>query len=84
MAEHRLLRGRHQWSMNPAHYAGLPAAGSLSPRKHLAFQFMTDPEDPSAWGAAPEVEQRPLSVYAQLLEECQFQNDLDIKKLPLK
>jgi transposase len=70
VAEHRLLRGRHQWSMNPDHYAGLPAAVSRPPRHHLAFQSIPDRDSPAAWGTAPEVEQRPLSVYAQLLEEC--------------
>jgi len=61
VAEHRLLRGHHQWSVNPAHYAGLPAAISRPPRVHLAFQDSTSL-------AAPQVEQRPLSVYAQLAE----------------
>lgn len=61
VAEHRLLRGHHQWSVNPAHYAGLPAAIARPPRVHLAFQDGTGL-------TAPQVEQRPLSVYAQLLE----------------
>jgi transposase len=61
VAEHRLLRGHHQWSVNPAHYAGLPAAISPLPRVHLAFQQGTGL-------TAPQVEQRPLSVYAQLVE----------------
>jgi hypothetical protein len=61
VAEHRLLGGHHQWSVNPAHYAGLPAAVSRPPRVHLAFQGGTGL-------TAPEVEQRPLSVYAHLVE----------------
>ena len=61
VAEHGLLHGHHQWSVNPAHYAGLPAAVSHPPRVHLAFQDGTGL-------TAPEVEQRPLSVYAQLVE----------------
>jgi hypothetical protein len=61
VAEHRLLPGHHQWSVNPAHYAGLPAAVSRPPRVHLAFQDGTDL-------TTPQVEQRPLSVYAQLEE----------------
>jgi transposase len=61
VAEHDLLHGHHQWSVNPAHYAGLPAAVSRPPRVHLAFQA-----GPGL--AIPEVEQRPLSVYAQLVE----------------
>jgi hypothetical protein len=61
VAEHALLRGHHHWSVNPSHYAGLPAAVSRPPRVHLAFQDGTGL-------AAPEVEQRPLSVYAQLVE----------------
>ena len=69
VAEHPLLRGQHQWSTNPAHYAGLPAAVSHPPRAHLAFQSPSSLETPVAWETAPEVEQRPLSAYAQLLEE---------------
>jgi transposase len=61
IADHALLRGHHHWSVNPSHYAGLPAAVSRPPRVHLAFQDGTN-------RAAPEVEQRPLSVYAQLVE----------------
>ena len=61
VAEHCLLEGNHQWSVNPAHYAGLPAAVSRPPRDHLAFQE-------GSGRTPPEVEQRPLSVYAQLAE----------------
>lgn len=61
VAEHGLLRGHHQWSVNPAHYAGLPAAVSPRPRAHLAFQD-------GVRLTGPEVEQRPLSAYAHLAE----------------
>ena len=61
VADHALLGGHHQWSVNPAHYAGLPAAVSRPPRVHLAFQDGTGL-------TVPQVEQRPLSVYAQLVE----------------
>jgi transposase len=70
VAEHRLLRGQHQWSKNPAHYAGLPAPVSHPPCQHLAFQTSDRSETSAAWETIPEVEQRPLSAYAQLLEEC--------------
>lgn len=42
VAEHRLLQGHHQWSVNPTHYAGLPAAVSRPPRVHPAFQDFVD------------------------------------------
>jgi transposase len=69
LAEHRLLRGHYQWSMDPAHYAGLPEGAPRRGRKPLAFQ--SQPDDDATFGrwTAPQVEQRPLSVYGQLLEE---------------
>ena len=69
LAEHRLLRGHHQWSVDPAHYAGLPEPSPRRGRKPLAFQ--SQPDDDTTFGrwTAPRVEQRPLSVYGQLLEE---------------
>ncbi len=70
LADHPLLRGHHQWSVNADHYAGLPAAGSRPPGKPLAFQSPWSPERPGPWAASPEVEQRPLSVYARLLEDA--------------
>jgi hypothetical protein len=57
----QLLQAHPQWTVQAEHYAGLPAAVSHRPRVHLAFQ-----EGSSL--IAPEVEQRPLSVYAQLVE----------------
>jgi len=65
VADHPLLSGHHQWSVEAAHYAGLPATASHPPRKLLAFQSQAS----SPWETTPEVEQRPLSVYAQLVEE---------------
>lgn len=68
VAEHRLLRGHHQCSVQRDHYAGLPAPLPHRVRRLLAFQGSpTDTAHLAGW-AAPEVEQRPLSVYAQLLE----------------
>lgn len=65
VADHPLLSGHHQWSVQGSHYAGLPAAMSRVPRKALAFQS----QGVSVWETPPEVEQRPLSVYAQFLDE---------------
>jgi len=68
IAEHRLLRGHHQWSVNPAHYASLPEPTSRRGRKPLAFQ--AEPEGDASFGrwAAPLVEQRSLHVYEQMME----------------
>jgi transposase len=68
IARHRLLRGHHQWSVDPAHYAGLPAPGRQRNRQPLAFQ--AGPADEGSYGrwTAPQVEQRSLGVYEQLVE----------------
>jgi transposase len=69
LAAHRLLRGHHQWSVDPAHYAGLPAPSPRRGRKPLAFQAGPDDEDSFGRWTAPHVEQRSLRVYEQLAEE---------------
>jgi hypothetical protein len=68
MAEHRLLRGHHQWSVDPTHYAGLPEPAPRRGRKPLAFQAGPDDDDIFGRWTAPQVEQRSLRVYEQLLE----------------
>jgi len=54
--------------VDPAHYAGLPEAAPRRGRKPLAFQ--AGPGDETTFGrwTAPQVEQRALRVYEQLLE----------------
>jgi transposase len=69
VAEHRLLPGHRQRAIVEAHYAGLPGAKVarvqsvpvLSPREASISTVTPWP--------APEVEVRPLSVYAHLLED---------------
>ena len=68
IAEHRLLRGHHQWSVDPVHYAGLPAPSPRRGRPPLAFQAGPDDDDTFGRWTAPQVEQRSLHVYEQLLE----------------
>jgi transposase len=68
IAEHQLLRGHHQWSVDPAHYAGLPAPSPRRGRPPLAFQARPDDDDTFGRWTAPQVEQRSLHVYEQLLE----------------
>lgn len=68
IAEHRLLRGHHQWSVAPAHYAGLPEPAPQRGRKPLAFQAGPDDAGSFGRGTAPQVEQRSLSVYEHLVE----------------
>jgi hypothetical protein len=68
IAEHRLLCGHHQWAVTPTHYAGLPAPSPRRGRKPLAFQAGPGGDNTFGHGAAPQVEQRPLRVYAQVLE----------------
>jgi hypothetical protein len=58
IASHRLLSGRRQRSLQPEHYAGL---GTLEGEPPL-------PLLPALSAAAPQVEVRPLSVYAALTE----------------
>jgi transposase len=68
LAEHHLLRGHHQWSVDPAHYAGLPEPVPHRGRKPLAFQAGSDDDDPFGRWTAPQVEQRSLRVYEQWAE----------------
>lgn len=68
IAEHRLLRGHHQWSVDPAHYAGLPDPVPQRSRKPLAFQTALDAHATFGRWFAPQVEQRSLQVYEQVLE----------------
>lgn len=68
IAEHRLLRGHHQWSVDPAHYAGLPDPVPQRSRKPLAFQTAPDANETFGRWFAPQVEQRSLQVYEQVLE----------------
>lgn len=69
MAQHPLLRGHHQWSVDPAHYAGLPDPLPQRSRKPLAFQTAPDANDTFGRWIAPQVEQRSLHIYEQMLEE---------------
>ena len=62
IAEHRLVSGRFQRCLVAEHYAGLPRSAPRQPAL-LARQVTPDLRD---W--APQVETRPLSLYAQLLE----------------
>ena len=62
IAEHRLLSGRFQRCLVADHYAGLPLSAPRKPAL-LARQVAPDLRD-----FAPQVEARPLSLYAQLLE----------------
>jgi len=69
MAQHPLLRGHHQWSVDPAHYAGLPDPLPQRSRKPLAFQTAPDDNDTFGRWIAPQVEQHSLHIYEQVLEE---------------
>jgi hypothetical protein len=69
LAEHQLLQGHHQWSVDPVHYAGLPNPRPKRSRKPLAFQAGPDADDTFGRWIAPQVEQRSLHIYEQLLEE---------------
>jgi hypothetical protein len=60
VAEHRLVSGRFQRVVLESHYAGLPR--SAPARKSSLARQVLRPE------LAPAVEERPLSVYAQVLE----------------
>lgn len=60
IAEHRLVSGRCQRSLVTAHYADLPRSAA-PPLPALARQHAAE-----RWEAAPQVETRPLSVYAHL------------------
>lgn len=62
VAEHHLMSGRFQRSVIAAHYEGLPLA---APRLHRVGARQVSPY---LRELAPEVEARPLSLYAQLLE----------------
>lgn len=65
MAEHRLLQGRRQWSLDPTHYASLPAPVGQRSRQPLAFQLTPSEEGRYGRWTAPQVEQRSLNVYEQ-------------------
>lgn len=69
IAQHPLLQGHHQWSVDPAHYAGLPDPLPQRGRKPLAFQAAPDDDDTFGRWIAPQVEQRSLHIYEQVLEE---------------
>jgi hypothetical protein len=64
IAEHRLLTGRFQRCRVAAHDAGLPRSAPPKPAP-LARQVASHRRDLS-----PQVEARPLSLYAQLLERA--------------
>jgi hypothetical protein len=68
IAEHALLPGRYQSSVNPLHYAGLPEPLPRRGRKPLAFQTAPDANDTFGRWIAPQVEQRSLHIYEQALE----------------
>ena len=68
VAQHRKLPGRHKRVIVAAHYAGLPVLARQSPQAQAIQQpaetlHRTEPDL-----AAPQVETRPLSVYAFLSE----------------
>lgn len=69
IAEHHLLRGHHQWSADPAHYAGLPEPLPQRSRKPRAFQASPEDDDLLGRWIAPQVEQRSLHIYEQVLED---------------
>jgi hypothetical protein len=64
IAEHRRLSGRFQRSLVADHYAGLPLPTARKPPL-LARQVAPHLRD-----LAPQVEARPLSLYARLLEDA--------------
>jgi len=68
LAEHRLLRGHHHWSVDPAHYAGVPEPAQQRARRPLAFQAGAVDEGGYGRWTAPQVEQRSLAVYEQWVE----------------
>jgi transposase len=68
IAEHRLLRGHHQWAVDPAHYAGLPEPVAQRQRQPRAFQVGPQVTDSYGHWTAPQVEQRSLQVYERLME----------------
>jgi hypothetical protein len=68
IAEHPLLQGRYQSSVDPLHYAGLPDPLPRRGRKPLAFQTAMDADDTFGRWIAPQVEQRSLHIYEQVLE----------------
>ena len=67
VAQHHKLPGRHKRVIVAAHYAGLPVlARPVSVPQ--AIQLVTGAPELVLSGAVPQVEARPLSVYAQLSE----------------
>jgi hypothetical protein len=68
IAEHPLLQGRYQSSVKPMHYASLPEPRLRRRRKPLAFQTAPDADDAFGRWIAPQVEQRSLHLYEQVLE----------------
>jgi transposase len=68
IAEHLLLHGRYQSSVDPLHYAGLPDPLPRRGRKPLAFQTTSGGDDTFGRWIAPQVEQRSLHIYEQVLE----------------
>ncbi len=70
LADHPLLRGHHQWSVDPTHYAGLPEPLPHRGRKPLAFQAGRDDDATFGRWIAPQVEQRSLRVYEHLMDVC--------------
>lgn len=69
VAQHNKLPGRHKRAIVAAHYAGLPVLARSAPAPQ-AIQAVTDTPALMLGGAVPQVEARPLSVYAQLSEVC--------------
>jgi hypothetical protein len=65
IARHRLATGYGQCVIEPAHYQGL----ATKPAKPAASQAPATKVAPSAQGAVPQVETRPLSIYQALAEE---------------
>ncbi len=68
VAEHRLLPGYRQRAVVEAHYAGLPGIPLPHPIESASVQSLGQSEPAPLIWPAPEVETRPLSVYANLLE----------------
>lgn len=67
VAQHTKLPGRHKRVIVAAHYAGLPVLARSAPAPQ-AIQTLTDTPALVLGGVVPQVEARPLSVYAQLSE----------------
>jgi hypothetical protein len=67
VAQHHKLPGRHKRVIVAAHYAGLPVLVRPA-QAPQAIQSVIDSPTLVPGGTMPQVEARPLSVYAQLSE----------------